>query len=418
MPARLGLPALRQYPLVKVPNNQSDNQYPVYRWQNFAAQRIVARFLTLDAWWNHRVQSARYSGIPVGNIGDDVPCDMMDMLFARALHKAKFLLWASPGPVPDLGGKELDEHHSTEFAKSTRICNPGSYHHVCVEFSLRNLATNTLVNAASITSIEGSEAFSSEVIESGSGSGSGGGDGAAADDAASKLLRGRTALDDSALCAKQFKMLRMLVCRWLTDVTKSNDNNADTLLMNVYRWVSSPASNLYEPALHSMLLSLMQKVFMQLLAELRSLGSEVVYADFTRIIIKTRKVDVADAASYAKYVTDTIHNKELFKWLDLSPNRFWGHLIFMDHENFGGVDRTEAAVASRDNPPSLGSQVDEDDLRLTMHWNLSNYLTPHALECFEVLVARFLEAPYLYVDLKSNCVELLTRFFLGCDLLC
>jgi hypothetical protein len=32
----------------------------------------------------------------------------------------------------------------------------------------------------------------------------------------------------------------------------------------------------YEPALHSMLLSMMRKVFLQLLAEIRSLGSEVV----------------------------------------------------------------------------------------------------------------------------------------------
>ena len=71
-------------------------------------------------------------------------------------------------------------------------------------------------------------------------------------------------LHRSASCAKHFKLLRTLVCHWLSDVMHNQSNEADTLLMNVYRWICTPTSALYEPALHSMLLSMMRKVRLQL----------------------------------------------------------------------------------------------------------------------------------------------------------
>lgn len=200
----------------------------------------------------------------------------------------------SPGPVPDLGGKELDEHHSTDFATNPRVSNPGSYHRVTVEFTLNNLAANTLVNASNITDIEGSEsALALDVIESA-------GEGSSNRSAVAPPGRARSGLDEyvcstwllcccgcralhasalvlndvkfllllllrrSASCAKHFKLLRTLVCHWLSDVMHNQSNEADTLLMNVYRWICTPTSALYEPALHSMLLSMMRKVQSQL----------------------------------------------------------------------------------------------------------------------------------------------------------
>ena len=59
LPAQLGLPALRLFPLVRVPNNHSDSLYPVYSWQAFAATRLARRFLNFGVWWRHRVECAR-----------------------------------------------------------------------------------------------------------------------------------------------------------------------------------------------------------------------------------------------------------------------------------------------------------------------------------------------------------------------
>ena len=57
----------------------------------------------------------------------------------------------------------------------------------------------------------------------------------------------------------------------------------------IVRWISSPSSLLYEPALCRMIHKLMRKLFMQLVGEFRRLGSSVIYADFTRIILCTKK---------------------------------------------------------------------------------------------------------------------------------
>ena len=55
------------------------------------------------------------------------------------------------------------------------------------------------------------------------------------------------------------------------------------------RWIRSPSSLLYEPALCRMIHKLMKKLFMQLIGEFRRLGSTIVYADFNKIIVCTKK---------------------------------------------------------------------------------------------------------------------------------
>ena len=57
----------------------------------------------------------------------------------------------------------------------------------------------------------------------------------------------------------------------------------------MYRWIQNPSSFLYEPALCRMIHKLMKKLFMQLIGELRRLGASVVYAEFNRIVLCTKK---------------------------------------------------------------------------------------------------------------------------------
>jgi hypothetical protein len=66
------------------------------------------------------------------------------------------------------------------------------------------------------------------------------------------------------------------------------------------RWISNPASRLHSPALHRQLLGLMQKLFLQLLAELRKLGATVVAASFHSITLCTGKRDLGAAVGYVK----------------------------------------------------------------------------------------------------------------------
>ena len=52
---------------------------------------------------------ARYIGIPVGNIPEDIPTLALDILYARQLRQKNHVLWASPSSRPDFGGKDLDD---------------------------------------------------------------------------------------------------------------------------------------------------------------------------------------------------------------------------------------------------------------------------------------------------------------------
>ena len=60
-------------------------------------------------------------------------------------------------------------------------------------------------------------------------------------------------------------------------------------IIHFYRWLRSPKSLLYDPALGRTLLQLMKKLLLQLLAEFKRLGASIVFADFNRIIIATKK---------------------------------------------------------------------------------------------------------------------------------
>ncbi len=79
----------------------------------------------------------------------------------------------------------------------------------------------------------------------------------------------------------------------------------------------SPNALLYDPALRKLLLNLMKKLFVQLISEFKRLGATIIHADFNRIIVGTKKRSLSDALAYVEYVTNTIHNKELFHSIDM-----------------------------------------------------------------------------------------------------
>jgi DNA polymerase epsilon subunit 1 len=61
----------------------------------------------------------------------------------------------------------------------------------------------------------------------------------------------------------------------------------------------------------------MKKVFWQLVAEFRKLGSRVVFANFNKIIICTTKTNLEDARAYTEFIVGNIRKKDLFRWIDI-----------------------------------------------------------------------------------------------------
>lgn len=65
----------------------------------------------------------------------------------------------------------------------------------------------------------------------------------------------------------------------------------------------------------------MQKLFLQLVSEMRRLGATVVSANAHSIILCTGKRSISAAAGYTRYLLDALKRRELFSWLGLTPIR-------------------------------------------------------------------------------------------------
>lgn len=164
--------------------------------------------------------------------------------------------------------------------------------------------------------------------------------------------------DEASLCGAAFIILKKMVSTWLREVSQFKNPFADYLLMHFYRyfkiksycsrnflwmilhtvstfrrWLRSPTSFMYDPALRRILHNYSKKLFVQLVAEMQRLGLTIVYADFTKIILNTKKTNPEDAYAYTDFITQKIMQKELFHSIHFEPENCWKYLIWLDLVN-------------------------------------------------------------------------------------
>jgi DNA polymerase epsilon subunit 1 len=323
------IPTLEDFPSVLVPHLDSDGRYPVLDWQRVAAKRMVQQFLNTPSWLHNQLEQARYAHIPLGNLSKDPSLSITDVFFARHLLRHNHILWVSPSDKPDLGGREDDDYRlitDTEEGRSVELNSPGAYPTCCVELSLDGLSVNTVLQSQHINDYEGGSGSSisfdctpqaslEELMEGG----------------ASTAL---SVYDEAALCSSSFKILRGMVHTWLHEVSTNQNIYADLQLQHFYRWIRTPSSLLYEPALCRMIHKLMKKLFMQLIGEFKRLGSSIVYADFNRIIVCTKKKRLEDASAYVEFILRSIQSRDLFHSIRIEPTANWEYLLWMDQVPF------------------------------------------------------------------------------------
>lgn len=136
--------------------------------------------------------------------------------------------------------------------------------------------------------------------------------------------------DESSQCAGAFRILRQMVSAFMKDVAVYQNIFADQQLSHLFRWLKDPHSLLYEPSLKRILDNLISKMFNQLVAEFQRLGSHVVYASLSRIIVCTKRKSVEDASAYVEFVVNSMRNKELFHSIDFSVKQAYKVLLWMD----------------------------------------------------------------------------------------
>uniref|UniRef100_T1J6P1 DNA polymerase epsilon catalytic subunit n=1 Tax=Strigamia maritima TaxID=126957 RepID=T1J6P1_STRMM len=387
------MPALVEFPFVPIYKNDSDAIFNVMDWQRVGAKLIIQHFLKAETILQVLIEHCRYLHIPVGNLPHDATLFAADLFFARYLMQNNCVLWCSSSDRPDLGGKEVDDNRlliDQEEYSSIEINNPGSYGSVCLELEIDHLAVNTLLQSNHIQEMEGTSssiAFDAMPLSSFEEMISG------------NLTSSLSSYDETALCAGAFRILRTMVSDWLRSVTKHGNLYADMQLVHFYRWLRSPKSLLHDPALHKILNNLMKKLFTLLITEYKTLGSVIVYANFNRLFICTKKKSIKEAVDYAAYIISNIDNKELFHSIDTKIVECWVHLLWLDAVNHGGIKGALPTSLDEGENQEIQSQ-DGDDAVIEMNWNLIEFL-PEDGGCRQYVnsvVAGYINAVHRYLD--------------------
>uniref|UniRef100_A0AAR2LI01 DNA polymerase epsilon catalytic subunit n=1 Tax=Pygocentrus nattereri TaxID=42514 RepID=A0AAR2LI01_PYGNA len=422
-----GMAVLEEFPVVPVHVTDEIN-YSVLDWQRHGARRMIKHYLNLDSCLSQAFDMARYYHLPVGNLPEDISIFGSDLFLARHLRKHNHLLWLSPTARPDLGGKEADDSRlvmESDERGSVEINIQGCFSTVCVELDIQSLAVNTILQSQHVNDMEGGASLgvSFDVIQHAS---------------LEEMMSGNqgasavASYDETALCSNTFRILKSMVVGWVREITQYHNVYADNQVMHFYRWLRSPSSLLYDPALHRTLLNMMKKLFLQLVAEFKRLGSSVVYGNFNRIILSTKKRRIDDAIAYVEYITNSIHSREIFHSLSITFSRCWDFLLWMDPANYGGVkgklpssvmygengmekrkEKKEGEDEDSDEDEEADAQEDEEqdgdeeveDL-IESNWNIMQYL-PQTASCqkyFLMIISAYIAAVYhsMKEELRRN----------------
>ncbi|OEL31457.1 DNA polymerase epsilon catalytic subunit A, partial [Dichanthelium oligosanthes] len=351
-------------------SNARDNNYQALGWQATAGRTSMQRCAASTQWFNERISLARYAHVPLGNFELDWLLFTADVFFSRALRDQQQVLWMSDDGIPDLGGTYEGDTCFADEVIQPALTYPGAYRRVSVELKIHHLAVNSLLKSSQVDEMEG-----------GSISGFG-------NDMPPGPHATETDFDDASLCAPAFQVLKQLIQRCISDAVSSGNVFADAILQHLYRWLCSPRSKLHDPALHRLLHNVMKKVFALLLAEFRKLGANVIFANFSKIIIDTGKVDLASAHAYCDSLLKTLQTRDLFEWIELEPVHFWHNFLFMDQYNYGGIQAKTQNVDSLDG---------DDDIDIVSSWNIAEYLPKDTQDHFVLIVSEFLYIPWKFM---------------------
>ena len=276
-------------------------QLPGVDWERSALNWALTSFAELQDSLSEMLSYCRYGNVPIGNLHSDPAVFLCDILLARSLRTARSLLWWSDFDKPDFGGCEED--WTERDFRFTEIVNPGLFHQFTVEIDLGAVPANALLSFKALTEEEATE---------------------------------DNPCDDRSISQRAFSTLRKLTSIWYDDIIHRKNIVADALTMHFYRWVSSPKSALYDPALHYAVHITIQQMLGQLVQECARLGAEVIYSHTEKLIINTRRNSLEDAEDYCRFLQTTLSANPKFARLQLTPTRYWEIFLFKDVHNFAG----------------------------------------------------------------------------------
>ncbi|KAK4446572.1 DNA polymerase epsilon catalytic subunit A [Podospora aff. communis PSN243] len=357
------VPVLGEFPVLPLKYDPADSSLPQLGWQSVVARRLVNHYLSLGSWITHLTALAKYGDVPLCNLERDDPRFLIDIAYARRLQANNVVLWWSPSPRPDHAGYEKDDVVGPlDHVQMPSVNTPGTYASVCIDIEVRNLAINTILTSSLINELEGADSVSFNPA----------GDPNGASDGNESLFA------DNAFANAGVQVLREMVKSWWAEACKGS-TMADIMVQHLVRWVESPVSCLYDRALHYYVQMMSRKALLQLMADFRRVGSQVIYASANRLLLQTTKSEVGNAYAYSQYILKSIKGKPLFHFIDLEIKEYWDYLVWYDEFNYGGKACQEVL------------EKDEQDLQMIMHWQIATFLPVRLQPVFSEWVVEFID---------------------------
>ena len=210
---------------------------------------------------------------------------------------------------------------------------------------------------------------------------------------------------DESSVYQSILLLKSMVATWYAEASTSGNPVANSLLLHVHRLTSAQESLMHDPTIHRVLHTLTTKLFNLLVAELRRLGANLVYADFGRVIIATSKTEVGKAVEYADFVLGTLKGRrEWFEHLMVEKSKVFSDLIFLDEVNYGGMvfdddfENEGGGGNGNGNGNGGGGNVGDNPAASVFGaWNIAQYLASDgdiSYNNFLSTCAKFSKIPY------------------------
>ncbi|KAG0320031.1 DNA polymerase epsilon catalytic subunit [Dissophora globulifera] len=375
------MPILSEFPLISMPCSKTAKPFQALAWQSNAMKRMMAQFLTVGGWVTEQIALARYADVPLCNIEQDSPIFVTDILLARRLQRHDMLLWWSPSSKPDLGGREDDENLSgIEELQDPNINIPGHYETVALEMDMLHLAVNTILQSSVINELEGGTEAALDAAHN-------------LDEYNAGKVSSVINLGTGTASAQAFALIKSMVRGWAIELAETQSFFAESMMGHFHRWLTSPSSKLYDPGMYALVHGFMKKVFLQLVAEFKRLGSRVILGNFNKLVVVTSKASVGNAFAYCSWIIRHIQSKQLFMTIDLIPVHYWEQLLWMDSANYGGIICPNPGEVQEQDQPTLLTQVNRD---IHMQWNIQQYLPVALHQEFLMTIGEFIDQVYKF----------------------
>lgn len=329
--------SLSAFPVVNV---GSPKALPMtLNWQQECIREMERSYLRLGQKISRLQSLASFANVPLGNLAVNDTGYVIDVLYARRLIQSNIVLWWSPKPLPDQGGSEMDSVlPAIDSVELPVVNNPGMYTKTCVELQIGNLPINTILTASIINEAEGT-VLAHESVEGESNT--------------------TIPFVENSFSTPALSALSSMVRGWWNLALEDNEDACE-IVEGFFKWVACPSSRLYDWQLYYHVQNLSKKAFVQLVREIRRLGSQIVYADQGRMIISTTKASVETTYAYANYVVKYLRSQPLFNFLDVNIREYWDTLLWMDNVNYGGL--------------CCQSVTENIHLETSLHWHVKTFL--------------------------------------------